>query len=268
MAVYAETIVNKAKSFIGLKESDGSHKKVLDIYNNHKPLARGYKMKTTDAWCACFVSAVAIDCEATHIIPTEVSCNKQIDLFKKLGVWVENEDRTPKAGDIIYYDWEDDGKGDNKGAANHVGIVEKVASSKITVIEGNINDAVGRRTIKVNGKDIRGYAVPKYDVKPVDNPVNKTVEEVAKEVIAGKWGNGNERKERLTAAGYNYTEVQAEVNRQLYGKKDTKEYYTVKKGDTLSGIAKKYNTTVKQLAEWNNIKDVNKIVTGQKLRVK
>jgi len=48
----------------------------------------------------------------------------------------------------------------------------------------------------------------------------------------------------------------------------TKKYYTVKKGDTLSAIAKKYGTTVKQLAKWNSIKNVNVIVVGQKLRVK
>ena len=40
----------------------------------------------------------------------------------------------------------------------------------------------------------------------------KTTEEVAKEVIAGKWGNGADRKSRLTAAGYNYSTVQAKVN--------------------------------------------------------
>lgn len=222
MAVYAEDIVKKAKSFIGLKESDGSHKKIIDIYNSHKPLARGYKMKYTDAWCSCFVSAVAIDCEATHIIPTEVGCGKHIDLFVKKGEWVENDAYTPKAGDVIFYDWEDNGKGDNKGGANHVGIVEKVANGTITVIEGNINNAVGRRTLKVNGKYIRGYGVPKYDVKPaekpVNKPVNKSIDTIAKEVIAGKWGNGTERKQRLEAAGYNYTEVQAAVNRILYGK--------------------------------------------------
>lgn len=47
-----------------------------------------------------------------------------------------------------------------------------------------------------------------------------------------------------------------------------KTYYTVKKGDTLSEIAEKYNTTVKQLASWNKIKNVNLISVGQKLRVK
>jgi LysM repeat protein len=127
--------------------------------------------------------------------------------------------------------------------------------------------------MKFNGKYLRGLARPKYDVKaaeekPVDKTVNKSIEAVAKDVIAGKYGNGSDRKKRLEAEGYNYSEVQAEVNRQLYGKKPVKEYYTVKKGDTLSGIAKKYKTTVKQLAEWNNIKNVNKISVGQKLRVK
>lgn len=43
----------------------------------------------------------------------------------------------------------------------------------------------------------------------------KTVEEVAHEVIRGKWGSGAERREKLTAAGYDYTEVQAAVNRLM-----------------------------------------------------
>lgn len=93
----------------------------------------------------------------------------------------------------------------------------------------------------------------------------KSITEIAKEVIAGKWGNGEDRKKRLTQAGYNYQEVQKEVNRLL---QPTKVYYTVKKGDTLSKIAKKYGTTVSQLASWNNIKNVNLIYVGQKIRVK
>ena len=50
--------------------------------------------------------------------------------------------------------------------------------------------------------------------------------------------------------------------------KETKVYYIVKKGDTLSKIAKKYKTTKKEIAKWNNIKNVNIIKAGQKLRVK
>ena len=160
---YASKVVAQAQAWLGRKESDGSHKQIIDIYNGHTPLARGYKVKYTDPWCAPFVSAVAIALDYTDIIPTECSCQKMIELCKKLGIWVENENRTPAPGEIIFYDWGDSGKGDNKGWADHVGIVETVKDGKITVIEGNYSNSVKRRTIEVNGRDIRGYAVPKYD---------------------------------------------------------------------------------------------------------
>ena len=98
-------------------------------------------------------------------------------------------------------------------------------------------------------------------------PREKTNEEIANEVIAGKWGNGAARKAKLEAAGYNYNEIQTKVNEKL-NKKTTKKYYTVKAGDTLSAIAKKYNTTVDKLVKLNTIKNANKIYVGQKLRVK
>ena len=156
-------IVKQARSWVGLKESNGSHKKIIDIYNGHTPRARNYKVKYTDAWCATFVSAVAIKCGATDIIPTECGCGQMIALFKKLGEWQENDDYKPEPGDVIFYDWSDSGKGDNAEWPDHVGIVEKVSGNVITVIEGNKIDAVGRRTINVNGRFIRGYGVPKYD---------------------------------------------------------------------------------------------------------
>ena len=163
MCKYASEVIKQARTWLGKKESDGSHKEIIDVYNKHKPLARGYKVKYTDSWCATFVSAVAIKLGYTDIIPTECGCPQMIELFKKLGCWVENENRKPSPGDIVFYDWEDNGKGDNKGAANHVGIVEKVSGVIITVIEGNYNNSVKRRTIAVNGKYLRGYGVPKYD---------------------------------------------------------------------------------------------------------
>lgn len=94
----------------------------------------------------------------------------------------------------------------------------------------------------------------------------KTIDELAKEVIAGKWGNGNDRKNRLTNAGYNYNEVQNKVN-SLLGS-NNKVYYTIKSGDNLSSIAKKYGTSVNQLVQWNNIKNPNLIYPNQKIRVK
>ena len=211
MAKYANKVVEQAKAWIGKKESNGTHKAIIDIYNAHKPLARGYKVKYTDEWCATFVSAVSIKLGYTSIIPTECSCQKMIELFKKKGTWIENENRTPKAGEIIFYDWQDSGKGDNKGNADHVGIVEKVSGGKITVIEGNYSRAVQRRILAVNGKYIRGYAVPPYDKENAAEG-KKTVSAIAKEVIIGQWGNGAERKKRIEKAGYNYKEIQAKVN--------------------------------------------------------
>lgn len=212
MAKYASKVVDQAKAWIGRKESNGTHKAIIDTYNAHKPLARGYKVKYTDEWCATFVSAISIKLGYTSIIPTECSCPKMIELFKKKGAWIENENRTPNAGDIIFYDWDDSGKGDNKGNADHVGIVEKVSGGKITVIEGNYSRAVQRRILAVNGKYIRGYGVPKYDKEASSK---KSTTTIAKEVIAGKWGNGANRKKKLEKAGYNYKEVQAKVNSLL-----------------------------------------------------
>ena len=97
----------------------------------------------------------------------------------------------------------------------------------------------------------------------------KSNEEIANEVIAGEWGNGEERKTKLTNAGYDYNAIQSIVNSKLSNKDESKEeYYIVKSGDTLSKIAKTYNTSVDNLVKLNNIKNKNLIYVGQKLRVK
>lgn len=112
-----------------------------------------------------------------------------------------------------------------------------------------------------------------YNYNAVQNRVNemlakpkKSVTEVAKNVINGKYGNGDERKKKLEAEGYDYDQVQAKVN-QLLGANTTKTY-TVKSGDTLSGIASKYKTTVAKLVKDNNIKNANLIYPGQKIVIK
>ena len=103
-------------------------------------------------------------------------------------------------------------------------------------------------------------------VKPT-KPVKKSNEEIANEVINGAWGNGEDRKKRLTDAGYNYTVVQAIVNKKMADKNQS-VYYVVKWGDTLSGIASRYGTTYQKLAQINGISNPNKIYAGQKIRVK
>lgn len=251
MSATRNEIVKQAQAWLGRNEKDGTHKLIIDTYNKIKPLPRGYKVRYTDEWCATFASAVAYACNALDIIPAECSCSKMIEGFKKLGKWQENDAYSPAPGDFIFYDWNDSGKGDNAGSPEHVGIVEKIQSGIITVIEGNKGEAVARRTVKINDRYIRGYGVPAYKAVDIDamardviagkygngaqrkkalgahyDAVQKRVnellkqnslEKIAKDVIAGKYGNGLVRKAKLKAAGYDYNEVQKKVNELLKG---------------------------------------------------
>ena len=160
-----QNVVDTILGWVGLNEADGSHKKIVDIYNSHKPLARGYALKYTDAWCAGTVSAVAIVNNITDIMPTEVGVGKMIDLYKALGRWMERDDYTPQIGDVVVYAWSDDGVGECTTGADHVGIVTKVSGTSFWVTEGNYRDSVKTRPVQVNGRYIRGFGLPDYAKK-------------------------------------------------------------------------------------------------------
>lgn len=114
-----------------------------------------------------------------------------------------------------------------------------------------------------------GYGKGTPSPAPQPQPSRKSNEELANEVIAGKWGNGEDRKNRLTQAGYNYDAVQSIVNQKLSGNRPSSQtVYTVRAGDTLSGIAKRYGTTYQRLAQVNNIANPNLIYVGQKIVIK
>ena len=157
-----QNIVEVMKSWLGYSEENGKFKAIIDLYNTQKPLPRGYEVKYTDEWCATTVTAAGMAAGLQEIIFGECSCSRMIALYQAAGRWEESDDYIPQPGDIIMYDWQDSGAGDNTGAADHVGIVEKVVGSTITVIEGNKGEAVARRTLAVNGRYIRGYCLPDY----------------------------------------------------------------------------------------------------------
>lgn len=157
-----QNLVKTAQSYLGCQESDGSHQKIIDLYNAHQPLAMGYTVQYTDSWCATFVSAVAIQCDLTHLIPTECSCQRQISLFQDIGCWEEDESIIPLPGDLIYYDWDQTTPGDATGWADHVGIVVGTKWPFLKVIEGNKEDRVEYRILLLNDLHIRGYAKPDY----------------------------------------------------------------------------------------------------------
>ena len=98
------------------------------------------------------------------------------------------------------------------------------------------------------------------NIKQSESQITKSVVDLAYEVLDGKYGDGEERKKAL---GSLYDEVQNKVNEIINSKKTTT--YTVKKGDTLISIARKFNTTYMDIARKNNIKNANKIYIGQKL---
>ena len=102
------------------------------------------------------------------------------------------------------------------------------------------------------------------EIKGNTTQTTKSIIDLANEVIAGKYGDGEERKKAL---GSLYDEVQAKVNEIKKVKKEIGRTYTVKKGDTLSAIAKKYNTTSQAIAQKNNISNINKIYVGQVLKI-
>lgn len=302
-----EKIVSIAVGWLGCKESDGTHKKIIDVYNSHKPLARGYAVKYTDAWCSTFASAVAIKAGLTDIIPTECGCEKHTELFKKLGAWVEDDAYTPKAGDYIFYDWDDNGVGDTKGYADHIGIVVSVSGTSMKIIEGNISNAVGYRNIKVNARYIRGYGVPDYaskateeekeEAKPVTptTPTDNLIYEVgdlvqftgclhytssyksgvAKGCKAGvakvtARSKGQPHPYHLVAVSGKGSTVYGWVNSSDIAGKATStkaKTYKVVKGDTLSKIAKQYGTTVDTLVKLNGIKNKNLIYVGQIIKL-
>ena len=100
-----------------------------------------------------------------------------------------------------------------------------------TIVHASINEkgtATGGKSGDQTGKEIctRSFYAPSYgwkfhfrytgantEVKP-----DVSLDTVAREVIAGKWGNGDDRKKRLESAGYNYSELQKKVNNILTGK--------------------------------------------------
>ena len=161
-------VVDSLLTLMGIKEGGYDHKVILQTFNNSKLCTR-YKMTTKDAWCATAVSYAFIvnglagkPGSGALCQFVECSCPKMIELGKKQGIFIEKDSYIPSTGDVIFYDWQDSGLGDNKGTPDHVGLVIYVKSNMIYVVEGNKNDTVGRRIVKLDGKTIRGFIAPKY----------------------------------------------------------------------------------------------------------
>lgn len=200
----ADQILNIARQEIGYREYPKNSNRTK--YGTWYGL-NGY------AWCVIFVQWVFAQAEASSLLPKRTaSCSDLMGAAKSKGLWVTKNFRP---GDVLIYDFPG-----NKVKTDHCGILESISGNQIKAIEGNTaigNDANGgavlRRTRKVS--QVYGAVRPKYQTL-------KSLEEVAGEVLDGFWGNGEERRNRLTAAGYDYAEVQrmaSNIAEQLTGQK-------------------------------------------------
>ena len=151
--------------WIGATKGSAKHLEILSTYNDHKPLARGYKVQVNDAYCATTVSAAYIKAGIADYTGTECGVEKFVNVAQAKGIWEENDAHVPMLGEAAVYDWDDNGVGDNKGYSDHIGIVTQVnGASSFTVTEGNMSGGkVGTRTMQVNGKYIRGFICPDFD---------------------------------------------------------------------------------------------------------
>lgn len=168
------------------------------------------------AWCDmfvdwCFLTAFGYEAALRLLCQPEKSagagCTYSLGYYRAKGQFYTS----PKPGDQIFF-------GTSISDSSHTGIVEKVEGSKVYTIEGNTSDQVARRSYALGASNIIGYGRPAYDEVSSSGSTpspSKSVDEVAREVIAGAWGNGDDRKSRLTAAGYDYSAVQSRVNEIL-----------------------------------------------------
>ena len=163
-------LCDTARSWLGAKEADGSHRPIIDRYNAIRPLPGGVRLGYDDPWCAAFVSAVGEQCGLGKIVFPHCNCQAMIALYKAAGRWEEQDFAVPRIGDIIFYDWDDDGAGDCVGTADHVGIVTAVDGDLLTVVEGNRSDAVSERKLYAGARFIRGYGQPDYASLATDDP--------------------------------------------------------------------------------------------------
>ena len=156
MTNFRPTVLYTAACCIGSREGTDRHQVILDIYNMYKPKNRPYKITAKDPWCAAFVSACFIASGCAELIPIECSCYHIKEEAKKRGILRDPARYVPSPGDLILYKWE------GKSVVSHIGIVEDVTGSNLTVIEGNYQDTVGRRHIKLSYKYIDSYIEVPY----------------------------------------------------------------------------------------------------------
>lgn len=201
----AKQIIERAKGEIGVHESppNSNNVKYNTWYYGHPVAGPEYP------WCAVFISWLFK--AEQGICPRTASCVNMLAWFEQKRQIVNK----PQAGDIVFFKYNT-----NNRRTNHVGLVVSVSDDGRTIntIEGNTSitsqDNGGKVMQRNRYSNIVAYARPAYQQGTLTNITNhKPLEEIAMDVIRGKYGVMPERKQKLEAEGYNYEEVRAMVNK-------------------------------------------------------
>ena len=189
--------------------------RIIDYYNQHcidlVKKERRYKVQYSDNWCATFTSAIAHKCGLTkEQFPYECSVMEQVKLAKANNSFTTDV-KEVKEGDLIIYDWNTDKWSD------HVGFVINTNGDNIHVIEGNIKNTVGYRTIPKASKSIQGFikvqGVQGVQVEQLatnkDSATDERIANLARLTWAGEFGTGDKRKLLL---GVDFEVVQKYIN--------------------------------------------------------
>ena len=156
-----DRVLAAAAAMVGVKGGSAEHQRLVNDYNSVRPLPVGYAVKNTDDWCDIFTTVIFQREGLSDLVGRECGVERHIHIFKRLGIWNEDGNSTPSAGDIITFNWDKDTQ-QNDGWADHIGIVEKVENGIIHTIEGNSNNVVKRNTYRIGHGNIRGFATPRY----------------------------------------------------------------------------------------------------------
>lgn len=127
-----------------------------------QPYWSWYGFESRVDWCACFISWCANECGYLDagVIPRFASCSIGIRWFRERGLW-QDSSYEPRPGDLIFFDWDDEDEGQD-GAADHVGIVEKVEGGIVYTVEGNSGNVCRERQYAIGYYEIYGYGTPLY----------------------------------------------------------------------------------------------------------
>lgn len=162
-----------------------AHEAVVQIYNSQAVKPRDYRLKDTDAWCAAFITALGLQLGISSTVIPECSVPEMVRLYQRAGRWEEDDAFLPARGDLLIYDWDDSGAGDNTGEPDHIGIVTARLGTSLIVVEGNRNGRVGIRSVSVNASYIRGYCLPEYEAIGRASVPSWAVDEFQQAIDAG-----------------------------------------------------------------------------------